>query len=675
MSGMLAPLGIVSGAIAAELGQPVTEVTARYSWLTFGIWIGAVAALIVFRWLGVRLLMLALYALIALCLLTLFWDRSADALALRLGIIGVCCGIGLPAAAFTIASTYSDARRASMLVITDGFFSIAGMVCGWLAVAALAQGYEWPWAFALVGVVALLVCLLSLLSVYPEHGVPESAALVNSSQPESRVAPSLGWPLPIWLFIGALALYTLSQSAILMWLPQYAQSRHGLSATVAGNLVSQYWLGMFAAQLFVAWFVLRVGTRRLLWAAAFCSLLFSLPLLVASGATTLTVWVTLWGFGNLGLLKLAISHATELVPAASPTLVSMLLLGATSGTAISPMLSSFVVERAGGVCPCAWQRKLRLDAAADSLRPVPSRARSERHPAYPRGSLMEVGTVDLACASAGGDFYRTLRETGFAVIVGHDIPETLIAELHACWQAFFDGEDKHRYRNQGDDQWGYWPAEVSETAIGAQHRDLKEFFQLGPTTPLPVSTAETVAEYQRRVWPLGRTLLSWLEQTLPEGVLAASAWGLANRLSEAESLLRIVHYPPLTAVGGNGLRAAAHEDINLITILPVAEEPGLQVLDQRGRWHAVHGSRGHLIVNAGDMLAEATDGFIRSTTHRVANPEDVEARRRSRIAAPLFLAPQPDTVLSERYTAGSYLAERLSLIGLTAPAAPTEPPP
>ena len=106
------------------------------------------------------------------------------------------------------------------------------------------------------------------------------------------------------------------------------------------------------------------------------------------------------------------------------------------------------------------------------------------------------------------------------------------------------------------------------------------------------------------------------------------------------------------------MRAAAHEDINLITILPAANEAGLQVVNAEGKWIAVPGDFGALIVNVGDMLQEATGGFYRSTTHRVVNPTG-EAAKRSRISMPLFLHPRRDVVLSERHTADSYLQERL----------------
>jgi isopenicillin N synthase-like dioxygenase len=110
-------------------------------------------------------------------------------------------------------------------------------------------------------------------------------------------------------------------------------------------------------------------------------------------------------------------------------------------------------------------------------------------------------------------------------------------------------------------------------------------------------------------------------------------------------------------------RAAAHEDINVLTILPVAEQPGLQVKDNEGNWVDVASIRGEIVVNSGDMLKEMTDGFFPSTTHRVLNPSgDASIENVSRISIPFFLTARPDVVLSERYTSGSYLQERLSLI-------------
>jgi isopenicillin N synthase-like dioxygenase len=130
------------------------------------------------------------------------------------------------------------------------------------------------------------------------------------------------------------------------------------------------------------------------------------------------------------------------------------------------------------------------------------------------------------------------------------------------------------------------------------------------------------------------------------------------------TLLRILHYPPLTGDEEAGaIRAAAHEDINLLTILPAANEPGLQVQCQDGSWINVPSDFGNLIINIGDMLQEASGGYFPSTTHRVINPTG-KASTKSRISLPLFLHPCSDVKLSEEHTQASYLLERLRELGV-----------
>ena len=109
------------------------------------------------------------------------------------------------------------------------------------------------------------------------------------------------------------------------------------------------------------------------------------------------------------------------------------------------------------------------------------------------------------------------------------------------------------------------------------------------------------------------------------------------------------------------MRAAAHEDVNLVTILPVCAQPGLEVRDKAGRWHKVVGNVGDLIINSGDMLQEATAGFFPSTSHRVVNPEK-EYDNVSRVSMPYFLTPRLDVRLSAQYTAREFLAERIALL-------------
>ena len=174
--------------------------------------------------------------------------------------------------------------------------------------------------------------VLSWLSSYPETDDYEA--------PDP--SPS-AWPLAAWLCIAALCAYTLAQNTILWWLPQHAQQHLQATPAAAGNLISQFWSGMFAAQVFVAWWVLKIGVVRLLWLAVAGTFVFSLPLWWVADIKALWMLSMLWGFANLGLLKVALSYASQFTAIASPRLVSGLLLGATTGTAISPWISSRIV--------------------------------------------------------------------------------------------------------------------------------------------------------------------------------------------------------------------------------------------------------------------------------------------------------------------------------------------
>jgi len=332
MSGMLAPMGIVSGAMAEHFGQSVTEITARFSWLTFGILAGAVAALVVFDWIKLRKLLMLVYALIGACLVTLRFLDDLFLIGVALGLVGVCCGIGLAGAALVISRTYETERRASMLVITDGSFSVAGIVCSSLAVYLIAQEFHWSGVYQFVALFALAIILLSAMSIFPD--ADEQAQTSTVAEP---------WPVPVWLCISALFLYTLGQWAVLLWLPTYAETELGATREQAGQLVRQFWTGMFAAQIFIAWWVLKVGVRRLVLIVGVSTGLFSIPLWAHDNIENLYYLAALWGFANLSLLKVVLSFATQMLLQPTARLVSSLLLGATIGTAVSPWITSKIV--------------------------------------------------------------------------------------------------------------------------------------------------------------------------------------------------------------------------------------------------------------------------------------------------------------------------------------------
>ncbi len=332
MSGMLAPIGIISGPIAELFGQPITDVTAQFGWLTFGIMIGAAIALVIFDFLKLRSVFLLVYVLIIASLLSLNVIDDLTKIGWVLGVVGVCCGLGLASAALVISKTYESERRASMLVITDASFSVAGFTCAALATVLIAAGIRWTATYQFVAAIAVVILLLTAFSRFPDSGTDDSV--------ESSRAP---WPLSIWLCIGALFLYTLGQFSILWWLPNFVQEELGASVDQAGRLVSLFWLGLFFSQLLVAWWVVRIGVRKLVLISATLTCLCSIPLWTSSNLSLLPIFTFVWGAANLGLLKVVLSYATQMVQVPTPRLVSTLLFGATLGTAVSPWVTSQIV--------------------------------------------------------------------------------------------------------------------------------------------------------------------------------------------------------------------------------------------------------------------------------------------------------------------------------------------
>lgn len=282
---------------------------------------------------------------------------------------------------------------------------------------------------------------------------------------------------------------------------------------------------------------------------------------------------------------------------------------------------------------------------------------------------MQVRVVDYRAADAAEQFTRSLHETGFGVLVNHPLPQSLVEKIYTDWLAFFNGDagsdDKQRFAFSKETQDGYFSSEISETAKGHTQKDIKEYFHVYPWGRIPESLRADAMRYYEIANGLAAELLSWVERHTPPDIARNYREPLSNMIHDSRlTLLRVLRYPPLTGQEPAGsLRAAAHGDINLLTILPAANEPGLQVQTQAGDWVDVPGDFGMLIINIGDMLQEASQGYYPSTQHRVVNPTG-EGATKSRVSLPLFLHPREDVVLSDRYTAHEYLEERLRELGV-----------
>lgn len=278
---------------------------------------------------------------------------------------------------------------------------------------------------------------------------------------------------------------------------------------------------------------------------------------------------------------------------------------------------------------------------------------------------MNVLTIDYTAVDAAERFVESLHKTGFGVLTNHPIAKEKVQAIYDTWYAFFMSEAKHDFLFNPETQDGYFPPSVSEIAKGHSVKDIKEYFHCYPWGKMPENLKIQVMEYYDLANDLAQELLSWIELHAPSEVKAKFSQSLPSMVKDsAGTLLRVLHYPPMTGKEEPGaIRAAAHGDINLLTVLPAANEPGLQVIASDGSWYDVPCDFGNIIINIGDMLQEASGGYYPSTIHRVINPTGGRSTH-SRISLPLFLHPNPEVILSNRYTAESYLDERLRELGV-----------
>jgi isopenicillin N synthase-like dioxygenase len=275
----------------------------------------------------------------------------------------------------------------------------------------------------------------------------------------------------------------------------------------------------------------------------------------------------------------------------------------------------------------------------------------------------DIKTVPFASPHAPAAFTQSLRETGFAVLTDHPIGPERIEAAYAAWGGFFNSTEKHDFIMNPETQDGYFPFR-SENAKGARAKDLKEFYHVYPEGRVPDDIAPMTRALYDDLVAIGATLLEWIQANAPADVTARFTEPLPTMLAGSkQNLLRVLHYPALDEAPEPGaVRAAAHGDINLITVLLAGSAPGLEARDTAGNWHSVPCDPGMIAINVGDMLEMASGGYFPSTVHRVVNPE--RAASGARFSMPMFLHPRPEVVLKEGTTAEDFLNQRLREIGL-----------
>lgn len=285
---------------------------------------------------------------------------------------------------------------------------------------------------------------------------------------------------------------------------------------------------------------------------------------------------------------------------------------------------------------------------------------------------------------------KAYEEVGFVAVKNHGIPAGLIADLYQEVQQFFSlpSDKKRNYEiPELAGQRGY-TSFGKEHAKGSEAPDLKEFFQYGQTVPenhplkpeYPDNVSvpevegfnETLFKAYRAFEKSGKSLLQAISL-----YLGLDENHFDDYVEEGNSIVRAIHYPPITVEPKSAIRAEQHEDINLITLLVGASAGGLEILTKQNEWVGVTSLPDQIVVNVGDMLQRLTNNKLKSTTHRVVNPPR-ELWHTSRFSIPFFLHPKSAMDLSalegcvdekhpkiyDDITAGNYLDERLREIGL-----------
>jgi isopenicillin N synthase-like dioxygenase len=314
-------------------------------------------------------------------------------------------------------------------------------------------------------------------------------------------------------------------------------------------------------------------------------------------------------------------------------------------------------------------------------------------------ALKEIPSIDLADFTQGNarkraQFIQQIGEAftsvGFVSVKNHGISDALIANMYEEVKRFYalPLETKLKYEIPGlAGQRGY-TSFGKEKAKQSEVGDLKEFWQFGQ-----IVEGETMSAEHYPPNPTGEEIESFnqvfeaayraFEKSGSELLRAISLYlqlpenFFDDKIKNGNSILRAIHYPPITQEPASAIRAEQHEDINLITLLIGASADGLQVLTLDGEWISVRSSPDHIVINVGDMLQRLTNNVLRSTTHRVVNPPR-ELWHTSRFSIPFFLHPRDEmrldvlaTCVNEANpahypgcTAGEYLNERLIEIGL-----------
>lgn len=336
MSAIISPLGVISGPVAEHFDISLTTANASFTYLTSGVFFGTLIAVFIFDFIKLRQIVIGGVAIICLSIYVIYALDSFAAFSACLALIGASCGIELSAAAVVITKIYDEKLRASMLLLTDSFYSMAGVISTSLAGMLLARQFHWASAYLLAFVVSLGIAAIALVSRYPVTG-----KVVSELAEEHAGTP---WPASVHVIGLSMLIYLVGFVTIYTWVPNYAQHALGLSVEASSEVVSRMFLGMFIGQLIMFFLVLKFPLRTLIVSYAIMATILTASLWSVGTALHLQLAMLGLGLATGGLFKTVLSYGTTAVRKPSPKMVSYLIFYAGLGTAVAPFVSSYVVD-------------------------------------------------------------------------------------------------------------------------------------------------------------------------------------------------------------------------------------------------------------------------------------------------------------------------------------------
>lgn len=337
MSAVISPIGVVSKPIAEHYDISVTAATASFTFLTVGFLVGTVVALFVFDYVRLKTILLWCFAVVIAGSAAMYAVDTFALLPIWLFVVGLVCGVNLAASIVVITENYANNLRASMMLLTDSSYSLAGVASTMLAGYLILRGWHWSSAYVLAAGASAIAAIIVIQSRYPR--------VENKNPPQTKLNISARlWPLPVYLIGLAITAYLVGFGTVYSWIPNYAQLAFDADPAAAGGLVSRLFLGMFIGQLIMFFLVLRFDPILILAVAAIAATALTVSLWGAESVEQLGVRMLVLGLVTGGLFKLLVSFGTTIVESPTPRMISFLIFCAAVGTALSPGISSGIVE-------------------------------------------------------------------------------------------------------------------------------------------------------------------------------------------------------------------------------------------------------------------------------------------------------------------------------------------